>query len=147
MKQRCNAAIKVMIAIKWSHAFAEALNLVFVVFAWHYIDNVPVQVYVLLDDSISRKTDVATQYDCIFRCLNTLQICYHTMLEYSAFFKFILYRFNFNLIKEPISIFQYCTYTYTSQQTLHVYSTLKRRGNDRFHVVSTWNTGGVFVGI
>ena len=31
-------------------------------------------------------------------------------------------------------------------QTLHVYSTLKRRGNERFHVVSTWNTRGVFVG-
>ena len=25
-------------------------------------------------------------------------------------------------------------------------STLKRRGNDRFHVVSTWNPRGVFVG-
>ena len=32
-----------------------------------------------------------------------------------------------------------------AQQTLHVYSTLKRRGNGRFHVVSTWNTGGVFL--
>ena len=31
-------------------------------------------------------------------------------------------------------------------QTHHVYSTLKRRGNDRFHVSSTWNTLGVFVG-
>ena len=31
-------------------------------------------------------------------------------------------------------------------QTLQVYSTLKRRGNVRFHVVSTWNTCGVFVG-
>ena len=31
-------------------------------------------------------------------------------------------------------------------QTHHVYSTLKRRGNDRFHVVSTSNTRGVFVG-
>ena len=30
-------------------------------------------------------------------------------------------------------------------QTLHVYSTLKRCGNKRFHVVSTWNTRGVFV--
>ena len=28
-------------------------------------------------------------------------------------------------------------------QTLHMYSTLKRRGNGRFHVVSTWNTRGV----
>ena len=34
-----------------------------------------------------------------------------------------------------------------SQQTLHVYSTLKRRGNGRVYVVSTWNTRGVFVGI
>ena len=31
-------------------------------------------------------------------------------------------------------------------QTHHVYSTLKRRGNDHFHVVSTWNTRGVVVG-
>ena len=31
-------------------------------------------------------------------------------------------------------------------QTQHVYSTLKWRWNDRFHVVSTWNTCGVFVG-
>ena len=33
-----------------------------------------------------------------------------------------------------------------SIQTQHVYATLKRRGNDRFHVVSTWNTRGVLVG-
>ena len=31
-------------------------------------------------------------------------------------------------------------------QTHHMYSTLIRRGNGRFHVVSTWNTHGVFVG-
>ena len=34
-----------------------------------------------------------------------------------------------------------------SLQTHHVCSTLKRRGNARFHVVSTWNTHGVFVGL
>lgn len=28
----------------------------------------------------------------------------------------------------------------------HVYSRLKRHGNHRFHVVSTWNTHGVFAG-
>ena len=33
-----------------------------------------------------------------------------------------------------------------SLQTHHMDSTLKRRGNDRFHVVSTWNLRGVFVG-
>ena len=33
-----------------------------------------------------------------------------------------------------------------SLQKHHVNSTLKRRGNDRFHVVSTWNPRGVFVG-
>ena len=32
-------------------------------------------------------------------------------------------------------------------QTYHVYPTLKRRGNGRFHVVSTRNTCDVFVGI
>ena len=31
-------------------------------------------------------------------------------------------------------------------QTHHVYSTLKQRGNGRFHVVPTWNTRGVFAG-
>ena len=31
-------------------------------------------------------------------------------------------------------------------QTLHLDSTLKRRGNDRFHVVSTWNLHRVFLG-
>ena len=36
--------------------------------------------------------------------------------------------------------------TWISLQTHHVYSTLKRRGNDRFNVVSTWNARGVFVG-
>ena len=29
-------------------------------------------------------------------------------------------------------------------QTHHVYLTLKRRRNDRFYVVSMWNTRGVF---
>ena len=33
-----------------------------------------------------------------------------------------------------------------SLQTHHVFFTLKRRGNGRFHVVSTWNTQCVFVG-
>ena len=32
----------------------------------------------------------------------------------------------------------------TALQTHHVDSTLKRRGNGRFHVVSTWNRRGVF---
>ena len=36
---------------------------------------------------------------------------------------------------------------FTSLQTHHVDSTLKRRGNGRFHVVSTWNPRGVFVGL
>ena len=34
----------------------------------------------------------------------------------------------------------------TYLQTHHVDSTLKRRGNGRFHVVSTLNPSGVFVG-
>ena len=34
----------------------------------------------------------------------------------------------------------------TALQTHHVDSTLKRRENCRFHVVSTWNPRGVFVG-
>ena len=34
-----------------------------------------------------------------------------------------------------------------SLQTQLVYFTMKRRGNGRFHAVSTWNTCGVLVGI
>ena len=34
-----------------------------------------------------------------------------------------------------------------SLRTHHVGSMLKRRGNSHFHVVSTWNPGGVFVGL
>ena len=34
-----------------------------------------------------------------------------------------------------------------SLQTHHVGSILKRRGNSHFHVVLTWNPGGVFVGL
>ena len=34
-----------------------------------------------------------------------------------------------------------------SLQTHHADSTLKRRGNGRFHVASTWNLRGVFVGV
>ena len=33
----------------------------------------------------------------------------------------------------------------TTLQTHHGFSTLKRRGNNRLHVVSTWNICGVFV--
>ena len=36
---------------------------------------------------------------------------------------------------------------FTSLQTHQVDSTLKRRGNGRFHVVSTCNPRGVFVGL
>ena len=32
-------------------------------------------------------------------------------------------------------------------QTHHMYSTLKRLGNNRFHVVSMWNTCDVFIGL
>ena len=32
-------------------------------------------------------------------------------------------------------------------QSHRVYFTLKRRGNGHLHVVSTWNTSGVFVGV
>ena len=34
----------------------------------------------------------------------------------------------------------------TFLKTQHVYSTLKQHGNDRFQVVSMWNTSGVFPG-
>ena len=33
------------------------------------------------------------------------------------------------------------------KQAYHMDSTLKRRGNSRFHVVSTWNPRSVFVGM
>ena len=49
---------------------------------------------------------------------------------------------------QPVSKFllQDQSHDCTSLQTHHMDSTLKRRGNDRFHVVSTWNPRGVFVG-
>ena len=34
-----------------------------------------------------------------------------------------------------------------SLQTHHVHSMVKQRGNDRFHLVSTWNTRSVFLGL
>ena len=34
-----------------------------------------------------------------------------------------------------------------SLQTHHLYYTLKRRGDDRFHVLSTWNRRSVFVAL
>ena len=42
-------------------------------------------------------------------------------------------------------ILEYVIYNFL--QTHHVDSTLKPRGNGRFHVVSTWNLRGVFVGM
>ena len=44
--------------------------------------------------------------------------------------------------KDAISIM-----TERSLQTHNVYFTLKRPGNDRFYVASTWKTRGVFVGL
>ena len=41
---------------------------------------------------------------------------------------------------------KYLSYKISTLQTHHVDSTLKRREKDRFHVVSTWNPRGVFVG-
>ena len=35
---------------------------------------------------------------------------------------------------------------YLPLQTHHAYSTLKQRGNDGFHVASTWNIRGMLVG-
>ena len=42
-------------------------------------------------------------------------------------------------------ILEYVIYNFL--QTHHVDSTLKPRENGRFHVVSTWNPRGVFVGL
>ena len=51
----------------------------------------------------------------------------------------------------PWHIFLFTKYSkltlVTSLQTNHVYSTLKRHGNVRLHVVSTWNKRGVFLGL
>ena len=53
----------------------------------------------------------------------------------------------------PLCLLWYMIYLYikyflltSTLQTHHVYSTFKRLGNDRFHVVLTWDTHGVFVG-
>ena len=40
-----------------------------------------------------------------------------------------------------------CMHSKRCLQTHHAYSTLKRRGNGRFHVVSTWNTCDVFMNL
>ena len=40
-----------------------------------------------------------------------------------------------------------CNRLIASPQTHHVCSTLKQRENGRFHVVSTWNKRGVFLGL
>ena len=45
------------------------------------------------------------------------------------------------------SVYHFVSRAAYSLQTHHVYSTLKRHGNDRFQVVLTWNTRGVFVGL
>ena len=41
----------------------------------------------------------------------------------------------------------FCYGTSISLQTPHVDSTLTRRGNDRFHLISMWDPRGAFVGI
>ena len=57
-----------------------------------------------------------------------------------------------------ICFYLLCTYPYGDSlcrlskvkkgqlQTHHMDSTLKRRGNGRFHIVSMWNSRGVFLG-
>ena len=67
--------------------------------------------------------------------------------------KFIVKNSSFEMLVVFSSIFvadTKITFVYNfvapSLQTHHMDSTLKRRGNDRFHVVSTWNPRGVFVG-
>ena len=47
-----------------------------------------------------------------------------------------------NVWQGPKHAFEFAPVTYL--QTNHVYFTLKWLGNVRFHVVSTWNTCGVF---
>ena len=60
---------------------------------------------------------------------------------------------NFNAFRQPDrntlakELKHLNTLFFHTLQTLHVDSTLKRRGNGRFHVVSTWNPRGVFVGL
>ena len=55
-------------------------------------------------------------------------------------FKFFIAKFSENLMKWSYKIEN------SALQTHHVDFTLKRRGNGRFHIVSTWNPRGVFVG-
>ena len=47
---------------------------------------------------------------------------------------------------KPVYYFR-IKFHHTSLQTYHLDSTLKRRGNSRFHVILTWNPRGVFVGV
>ena len=52
---------------------------------------------------------------------------------------------NFWSFDKPTDIWRSFPSYQITIQTHHVYSTLKRRENDRFHVVSTWQTRGVFL--
>ena len=45
-----------------------------------------------------------------------------------------------------VHVRKYAQFTFIALQTHHVDSTLKLRGNGRFHVAMTWNPRGVFVG-
>ena len=63
-------------------------------------------------------------------CLLMMNICLHSHLILQQCFA-------------DTFICLYCC----SLQTHHVDSTLKRRGNSRFHVVSTCNPRGVFIGL
>ena len=84
----------------------------------------------------------------IFSTLALKQIFWKT----KTFFKKLENRFLFESTKIENTSFPFkpaiseANVKTNTLQTLHVYSALKRRGNLRFHVVSTWNTRGLFVG-
>ena len=71
----------------------------------------------------------------------------HSSLAFSFWFSWISQIMSINILSfdKPTDIWRsFLSYQITIQ-TNHVYSTLKRRGNDCFHVISKWETREVFL--
>ena len=71
------------------------------------------------------------------RCCMILDLPLLQLFFFFAVLRQFKMRFPFNVFYVQLSL---------TLQTHHVYSVLKQRGNQRFHVVLTWNTRGMFVG-
>ena len=69
-------------------------------------------------------------------------------LFFPTFFLFLIFcQFPLSALNCFSILFHYIIMFFHSLQTNHMYPTLKRRGNDRFQIVSMWTTRGMFVGL